>query len=254
MQLIVSQPNTPNVCPIFMWNENHFDLVDELPCTNSMNMEQFDIDSDAYVALANLKDEFGKFGNAIFTEDMALVKQNFFSLGQTATSSYIYKYNMEHKKFVLHQQVHTNAAVDVTYFRINDEHFLVFANSYEMLGDGKKSYETESIIYKHSNDYFTPFQTLLLFGVEQFVPVVVGLQHFTCHITSLMSSNSQGLDRQFTLLVSCKDQATKSWEYNGWSFVKSDVQFTGGAMGQGVSNLRTYSFKGSIALGKYFAR
>lgn len=60
MQLIVSQPNTPNLCPIFIWNSNHFDLIDELPCTNSMNMEQFDIEPDIYVALANYKDEFGK--------------------------------------------------------------------------------------------------------------------------------------------------------------------------------------------------
>lgn len=100
-----------------------------------------------------------------------------FSTGDTATFSYIYKYNMEHKKFVLHQQVRTNAALDVTYFNINDEHFLVFANSYEMIDSGIKNYETQSVIYKHSNDYFTPFQTILLYGVEQFVPVVVR-QHY----------------------------------------------------------------------------
>lgn len=74
---------------------------------------------------------------------------------------------------MLHQQVRTNAAVDVTYFHINDEHFLVFGSSYEMLDDGNKNFETQSVIYKHSDDYFTPFQTMLLYGVEQFVPVMV---------------------------------------------------------------------------------
>lgn len=48
-----------NVCPIFKWSSNHFDLIDELPCTNAMKMEVFITDSDIYIALANFKDEFG---------------------------------------------------------------------------------------------------------------------------------------------------------------------------------------------------
>lgn len=53
------------------------------------------------------------------------------------------------------------------------------------------------------------------------------------------------------LLISCKEQATKSWQYNGWLFYESDVQFTGGALGKGVSNMRTYLLKGSIAIGEF---
>lgn len=48
---------------------------------------------------------------------------------------------------------------------------------------------------------------------------------------------------QFTLLVSCKNQATKALLYNGWQLVESAIQFTGGALGKGVSSLRTYRMK-----------
>lgn len=60
MQLFFNKPNKPNLCPIFKWSTNHFDLVDELPCRDAMKMELFDIESDIYIALANNKDEFGK--------------------------------------------------------------------------------------------------------------------------------------------------------------------------------------------------
>lgn len=35
-------------------------------------------------------------------------------------------------------------------------------------------------------------------------------------------------------------------------FYESDVQFTGGALGQGVSEMRTYLLKGSSAVGEFF--
>lgn len=98
---------------------------------------------------------------------------NFMSTGETATFSYIYKLNIEHKRFLLHQQIRTHAAVDVKYFRIKEENFLVFGNSYQKNENGVKNFETDSVFYKLSNDYFTPFQTMLLVDVKQFLPVKV---------------------------------------------------------------------------------
>ncbi len=148
-------------------------------------MEQFDIESDVYVAIANNRDEFGecetlKMGNnlvhRIWTIFFCL-----FGIGETATFSSIYKYNIEHKRFLLHQQIRTNAAVDVNYFKINEEHFLVFANSYEKHDSGEKNLETQSVIYKFAHDYFTPFQTIMLYGVEQFLPVTVIISSHCVH-------------------------------------------------------------------------
>lgn len=59
MQSFFSKPNKPNLCPIFKWATYHFDLIGELTCTNSMQMELFIIESDIYIALANNKDDFG---------------------------------------------------------------------------------------------------------------------------------------------------------------------------------------------------
>lgn len=59
MQLFFSNPNRPNLCPIFKWNSAHFDLVAEIPCENAVRMELFVIESDLYIALANNKDKFG---------------------------------------------------------------------------------------------------------------------------------------------------------------------------------------------------
>ena len=59
MQLFFSNPNRPNLCPIFKWSSAHFDLVAELPCENAVRMELFVIESDLYIALANHKDKFG---------------------------------------------------------------------------------------------------------------------------------------------------------------------------------------------------
>ncbi|KAJ6633707.1 hypothetical protein Bhyg_15533, partial [Pseudolycoriella hygida] len=149
--------------------------------------------------------------------------------GETATFSYIYKFNIEQQRFLLHQQIRTHAAVDVKHFSIKEEHFLVFGNSYEKLNNGEKDYETESVIYKLSNDYFTPFQTLTLYDVVQFLPMM-------------------GPQNEFVLLVSCRKQPTKSWQYNGWMFYESNVQFTGGALGEGVSKMRAYFLRGKIAV------
>lgn len=60
----------------------------------------------------------------------------------------------------------------------------------------------------------------------------------------------KGPQNEFALLISCKNEATKSWQYNGWMFYQSDVQFTGGALGGGVANLRAYRSHGSVAVGK----
>lgn len=110
---------------------------------------------------------------SLFNFNLFVCFYSVFITGEVATNSYIYKYNIEHKRFLLHQQIRTHAAVDVKYFRINEESFLVFGNSYEKVDNGEKNFETQSVIYKLSNDYFTPFQTILLYNVTQFLPVMV---------------------------------------------------------------------------------
>lgn len=142
-------------CPIYKWNGLHFDLLDELPCTNAMRIEPFAIGSAIYIAVANHKDAHN----------------------ETDIFSPVYQFNLETNKFVLFQRIQTHAAVDVKYFYIQHnhetQHFLVFANSYERQLNGKENYETQSVVYKFINEYFMPWQTISLYNVTQFLPVSV---------------------------------------------------------------------------------
>lgn len=47
----------------------------------------------------------------------------------------------------------------------------------------------------------------------------------------------------------CTNQAAKVWQYNGWNFEESPVQFTGGALAKGVSHLRHYPLSNGTAIG-----
>lgn len=108
------------------------------------------------------------------------------SIGQLDTYSYIYRYSVEHGKFVVSQRLRSHAAVDLKYFELAEsgktERFLVLANSYMQQNDvdngttQSSDSETHSIIYKYANDFFMPFQSILLYEVEQFLPVLVGFE------------------------------------------------------------------------------
>lgn len=105
--------------------------------------------------------------------------------GQVDTYSFIYKFSVEHSKFVVSQRLRSHAAVDLKYFELAEsgktERFLVLANLYMQKVAtengtepvGASDSETHSIIYKYTNDFFTPFQSILLYDVEQFLPVLV---------------------------------------------------------------------------------
>lgn len=85
------------------------------------------------------------------------------------------------------QKLRSHAAVDLKYFELAEsgktERFLVLANSYIQktvnengtASVGGSDSETHSIIYKYTNDFFMPFQSILLYDVEQFLPVLVSL-------------------------------------------------------------------------------
>lgn len=92
---------------------------------------------------------------------------------------------MENLKFVVSQKLRSHAAVDLKYFELAEsgktERFLVLANSYMQKSVpengstpiGGSDSETHSIIYKYTNDFFMPFQSIRLYDVEQFLPVLV---------------------------------------------------------------------------------
>ncbi|XP_067627414.1 uncharacterized protein clos isoform X2 [Eurosta solidaginis] len=195
-------------CPYYIWSGTSFTLLGRIPCSNARHVEPFAINYENYVALAN-------YANAN---------------GRTTTYSEIYKFVQEKKRFQLIQKIRTYGAVDVRYFRVPlDEmkrrHFLVFGNSVSRRksasGNGDRN-EADSVFYVYDKGQFVPYQSLSLYAVEQFLPV-------------------QNTDAEkFMLLVASKNQDTKIFNLNDWKFEPSNVQFTEGALGQGVSKMRIY--------------
>lgn len=59
----------------------------------------------------------------------------------------------------------------------------------------------------------------------------------------------QGSDDEFVLLAVQNNMEVKTFQYNGKSFVSTDIQFTGGSFGKGVSSLRTYKLNDEDAIG-----
>ncbi|GLV35615.1 Anaphase Promoting Complex subunit 10, partial [Carabus blaptoides fortunei] len=54
--------------------------------------------------------------------------------------------------------------------------------------------------------------------------------------------NYEGPNGEFILLVSCKDEGVKVFQYDGWRFIESEVQYTGEAFGSGILNMFSYIF------------
>ncbi|XP_012155603.1 uncharacterized protein LOC101460460 isoform X2 [Ceratitis capitata] len=191
-------------CPYYKWSGTSFTLLARLPCSNARHIEPFAINYENYVALANYADQRGR----------------------TTTYSEIYKFVRENKRFQLFQKIRTYGAVDVRYFsapldEVKRRHFLVFGNSVSRSSGGDVN-EADSIFYVFDKGQFVPYQSLSLYAVEQFLPV-------------------QNADAEkFLLLVACKDQDTKIYNLNDWKFEQSNVQFTEGALGRGVSKMRIH--------------
>ncbi|XP_052901002.1 uncharacterized protein LOC128307276 [Anopheles moucheti] len=202
-----------NVCPLYRWAGYYFDVVDHMPCYNSVHIEAFSIEQQMFVAVANQM-------SAVQGKD---------------TFSDIFLLNPDTQKLVLHQRIYIYSVSDIAYFyfeaRERREHFLVTGNSHDVDGgkDGSgassggraHNVEQNSIVYKFVDGYFVPFQNLELTSVKMFLPVV----------------HENG---EFLLLVLCHDQPLLIYEYDGWKFIPSRIDYTGEAFAAGVSHMRVY--------------
>ncbi|XP_055854741.1 uncharacterized protein LOC129918300 [Episyrphus balteatus] len=206
LQTFVNTDNATHFCPYFKWGGYSFNKLGKIPCSNAKRLEPFSIDSESYVAVANYADQFGR----------------------TQTNSVIYKYDREKKKLVSFQKIKTHGAVDVKYFsvpfeEIKKQHFLIFGNSLAGENDQQEDQlEPKSVIYKFDKGTFIPYQSLALYSVEKFLPV-------------------ENIElEKFILLVACSNQEVKIFNMNDWKFEESKAQFTEGAFGKGVSNMRIF--------------
>uniref|UniRef100_A0A336MVZ6 CSON007096 protein n=1 Tax=Culicoides sonorensis TaxID=179676 RepID=A0A336MVZ6_CULSO len=195
---------TRNKCPVYMWSHRQFTLIDQIECLNSYHIERFEVDHEMYLAVANFEDNFGK----------------------TNTFSVIYKYSHSTQSFQEYQRIETQAADDIrhfefTYGNVHDD-YLIVANAFDVDEYGNKNYETPSVIYKFINGYFVPFQSITFNHVIHLQPVI-------------------GKNHEFLLLIACKDKAVQIYQYDGWNFVESSIDYTRSAFGDGVTSMRAYN-------------
>lgn len=142
-------------CPIFKWMDSTFSVIDQIPCSNAMQMKPFLIGDQVYVAVANYMDE----------------RQNI------ETYSTIFRYDSETKKFNVTQKLKTFGAIDVKYVQIGENHFLFVANSFRA-HKGMHVSTSNGVVYRFDEQStFVPLQ-ILTFDAEitQFLPYLV--RHF----------------------------------------------------------------------------
>lgn len=46
--------------------------------------------------------------------------------------------------------------------------------------------------------------------------------------------------KEFVLIISNKNTPIKTYQFDGWRFVETAIQFTGGSFGTGISKMRTH--------------
>lgn len=195
-----------NVCPLYRWSGYHFDAIDELPCYNSIHIEPFTIDQTLFLAIAN------QMNDEAVDED---------------TFSDLFKFDYDRQKFDLHQKIYIYSVSHIAYIFMESEdkrdHFLVTGNSRAGKKNkaGKLDYDQHSIMYKYIDGYFVPFQKFEFYRVKQFLPV--------------MRENGE-----FLLLILCRGRPLLIYEYDGWKFSPSQIDYTREAFAVGVSHMRTY--------------
>ncbi|KAK4887273.1 hypothetical protein RN001_003544 [Aquatica leii] len=140
----------------------------------------------------------------------------------------IYQWLGRHFDIVNH--IKTYGAKKITPFIIGNSHFLVVANFQNNFDDnGVQNYETNSVVYKYVEGYFIPFQSFKLNGVSEWLPVM-------------------GHNGEFVLFAACKFDGIKIFQYNGWKFTESKVQYTDEAFSKGVLSMRTFEFNDKILI------
>lgn len=146
---------TTHSCPLMKLFDTTFSEIEKVPCTNAMQVEAFVIDRQLYVATANYMDEHHNI----------------------ETHSTIYQYDIKQQKFNFIQKIKTFGAIDIKYVHIDDNHFLIVANSFRPFGSAQhRSISSNAVVYlyDHAHSKFIPVQILTFDDeVTQLLPYMV---------------------------------------------------------------------------------
>ena len=132
-------------------SSNSFQKYQDLPTSGAVDVEQFTINGNQFLAFANSRNDTDGYN----------------------TESFIYKMNNFTKKFSLYQTINTMGAADMTYFTMADKHYLAVANSW----NGFK-YGLNSTIYQWNGQEFVVFQNVATRGAKKLFFFEIGIEPF----------------------------------------------------------------------------
>ena len=130
---------------------NSFQKYQDLPTSGAVDVEQFTINGNQFLAFANSRNDTHGYN----------------------TESFIYKMNHFTEKFSLYQTINTMGAADMTYFTMADKHYLAVANRW----NGFKN-QLNSVIYQWKGQEFVVFQNVATRGAKKLIFFKIGIEPF----------------------------------------------------------------------------
>ena len=171
--------------------------------------------------------------------DYLVVVNHKAGIQQHQVDSEIFKLDLHEGKWKSIQKIRTYGAVACEFFKFKtqdhpseDEYFLVLANNHDLDERGRVIRQVNSVIYKFYYDQFIPFQCLHTIGASD------------VKFVKLHSPDNLELNNNFELITESDDYRSEKsvlavstltgvelYQYNGWKFVLSSVQYPLYSMG-----------------------
>ena len=143
-------------------SSNSFQKYQDLPTSGAVDVEQFTINGNQFLAFANSRNDTYGFN----------------------TESFIYKMNNFTEKFSLYQTINTMGAADMEYFTMADKHYLAVANSRSVF-----KYRLNSTVYQWNGQEFVVFQNVATRGAWKLLFFKIGIEPFLSVVNVYRENN-----------------------------------------------------------------
>ena len=119
------------------FSSNSFQKYQDLRTSGAVDVVQFTINGNQFLAFANIKNDTDEFN----------------------TEPFIYKMDNLTEKFSLYQTINTTGGTDMEYFTIADTHYLAVVNF-----ESGSTRQVKLVIYQWNGQFFVVFQNITLYG------------------------------------------------------------------------------------------
>ena len=201
----------------FDTDSNYFDEYDRVPTFLVRDICTFTINNYDYLVVVNHKA----------------------GIQQHQVDSEIFKLDLHEGKWKSIQKIRTYGAVACEFFKFKtqdhpseDEYFLVLANNHDLDENGRVIPEVNSVIYKFYYDQFIPFQCLHTIGASdvKFVKLhSADNLELNAYFEVVQESDDYSIEK--SVLAVSTANGVQLYQYNGWKFVLSSVQYLGDSLG-----------------------